>query len=158
MFVWRVLRGRLPVLVELDKRGINLNSLLCPMCEEMVETVDHSIDRCKVAKEVWDRVFLWWGVQSINNNYVEATVGHGGKDNFSVLTKSMWQATTWVVLYYLWKNRNDKVFGGKVKNSLILFNEIRLRVFDWVERRLKNKSICWLKWQSTPYDCLRTVN
>ncbi|GKB31594.1 RNA-directed DNA polymerase, eukaryota, reverse transcriptase zinc-binding domain protein, partial [Tanacetum coccineum] len=43
IFVWRVLKGRLPVLNELDKRGIDLNTLLCPCCDDNVETIDHSL-------------------------------------------------------------------------------------------------------------------
>ncbi|XP_071739183.1 uncharacterized protein [Rutidosis leptorrhynchoides] len=31
VFVWRAMRNRLPVLLELDKRGIGLNSVLCPL-------------------------------------------------------------------------------------------------------------------------------
>ncbi|GJS91989.1 reverse transcriptase domain, reverse transcriptase zinc-binding domain protein [Tanacetum coccineum] len=39
VFVWRALLGRLPVRVELDKKCIDLDSLLCPNCEHVVESV-----------------------------------------------------------------------------------------------------------------------
>nr|GEW70259.1 RNA-directed DNA polymerase, eukaryota, reverse transcriptase zinc-binding domain protein [Tanacetum cinerariifolium] len=32
IFMWRALKGRLPVRVELDKRGVDLDSVLCPSC------------------------------------------------------------------------------------------------------------------------------
>ncbi|GKB51716.1 retrovirus-related pol polyprotein from transposon TNT 1-94, partial [Tanacetum coccineum] len=40
IFVWRALRGRLPVRVELDIRGVDLDSVLCPN-----ESIDSAFDR-----------------------------------------------------------------------------------------------------------------
>ncbi|GJV76117.1 reverse transcriptase domain, reverse transcriptase zinc-binding domain protein [Tanacetum coccineum] len=38
IFVWRALKGRLLVREELDKRGIDLDTLLCPSCGDVVES------------------------------------------------------------------------------------------------------------------------
>nr|GEX28568.1 probable leucine-rich repeat receptor-like protein kinase IMK3 [Tanacetum cinerariifolium] len=38
IFVWRARKGRLPVREELNKRGIDLDSLLCALCNDSVET------------------------------------------------------------------------------------------------------------------------
>nr|GEV41033.1 RNA-directed DNA polymerase, eukaryota, reverse transcriptase zinc-binding domain protein [Tanacetum cinerariifolium] len=43
IFMWRALRGRLPVRVELDKSEIDLDSVLCPCCNNMVETSTYSL-------------------------------------------------------------------------------------------------------------------
>ncbi|GJW32611.1 RNA-directed DNA polymerase, eukaryota, reverse transcriptase zinc-binding domain protein [Tanacetum coccineum] len=39
IFVWRVLRGRLPVCMELDSRGVDLDLVICPSCNNIVERV-----------------------------------------------------------------------------------------------------------------------
>ncbi|GJX38525.1 copia protein [Tanacetum coccineum] len=39
IFVWRALKGRLPVCLELDKRDINLDSVLCPSCNNATESI-----------------------------------------------------------------------------------------------------------------------
>ncbi|KAJ9553208.1 hypothetical protein OSB04_017253 [Centaurea solstitialis] len=58
IFNWRVNLGRLPVRVELDKRVIDLNSVLCPRCESAKETVDHALFGCdKVEEGGW----RWFG-------------------------------------------------------------------------------------------------
>ncbi|GKB26925.1 reverse transcriptase domain, reverse transcriptase zinc-binding domain protein, partial [Tanacetum coccineum] len=51
IFVWRAIKGRLPVLVELDKRGIDLDSVLCPCCNNSVETCAHCLCFTSVSKE-----------------------------------------------------------------------------------------------------------
>ena len=62
IFVWRALRGRLPVRAELDKRGVDLDSILCPSCDTIVETCAHSLSNCDLARSVWDKIFTWWMV------------------------------------------------------------------------------------------------
>ncbi|XP_071700638.1 uncharacterized protein [Rutidosis leptorrhynchoides] len=53
---------QLPVRVELDKRGVDLHSVRCPLCDDGLESVDHSFIFCKHAQDIWDRVYKWWGV------------------------------------------------------------------------------------------------
>ncbi|XP_071729199.1 uncharacterized protein [Rutidosis leptorrhynchoides] len=62
VFVWRARRRRIPVLEELDKRGIDLHSLRCPVCDEDIETVEHSLIFSKHAYGVWAKVYDWWGL------------------------------------------------------------------------------------------------
>ncbi|GKB50694.1 RNA-directed DNA polymerase, eukaryota [Tanacetum coccineum] len=57
VFVWRAVLGRLPVRVELDKRGIDIDSILCPCCENVVELIDHNLVLCEKALKVWDKIF-----------------------------------------------------------------------------------------------------
>ncbi|GJR71924.1 reverse transcriptase domain, reverse transcriptase zinc-binding domain protein [Tanacetum coccineum] len=49
IFVWRALQGRLPVREELDKRGIDLDTLLCPSCGDMAESCSHCLVMCNFA-------------------------------------------------------------------------------------------------------------
>ncbi|XP_071718111.1 uncharacterized protein [Rutidosis leptorrhynchoides] len=47
---------------ELDKRGLDLHSVLCPLCNDVVESEEHSLILCKYAMEVWNRVFANGGI------------------------------------------------------------------------------------------------
>ncbi|XP_071711097.1 uncharacterized protein [Rutidosis leptorrhynchoides] len=60
LFVWRLLLNRLPVRLELDNRGIDLHSVRCPVCDDGLESVEHSIISCRLAQDIWCRVFKWW--------------------------------------------------------------------------------------------------
>jgi hypothetical protein len=53
IIVWRALKGRLPVREELDKRGIDLDTL-CPSCGNMVEAGSHCLVMCNFAMSVWE--------------------------------------------------------------------------------------------------------
>ncbi|PWA46027.1 RNA-directed DNA polymerase, eukaryota, Reverse transcriptase zinc-binding domain protein [Artemisia annua] len=50
---------RLPTREKLDQKGIDLPSLLCPVCDTCIENVNHVFVRCELASQVWDRIFRW---------------------------------------------------------------------------------------------------
>ncbi|GKD24371.1 RNA-directed DNA polymerase, eukaryota, reverse transcriptase zinc-binding domain protein [Tanacetum coccineum] len=66
IFIWRALKGRLPVREELGRRGIDLDSLLCPCCNNAVESCNHSLILCNFAMSVWEKVFNWWRVGNVS--------------------------------------------------------------------------------------------
>ncbi|GJU62514.1 RNA-directed DNA polymerase, eukaryota, reverse transcriptase zinc-binding domain protein [Tanacetum coccineum] len=67
IFMWRVGRGRLPDRVELDNKGIDLHTLLCPSCDEACETIDHSLVLCNEAMNIWEKLFQWWKTGNVNS-------------------------------------------------------------------------------------------
>ena len=46
VFLWRAMINKLPSRVNLDRRGIDVDSLLCPICLGDLETVNHSFFNC----------------------------------------------------------------------------------------------------------------
>nr|GEU80058.1 RNA-directed DNA polymerase, eukaryota, reverse transcriptase zinc-binding domain protein [Tanacetum cinerariifolium] len=60
VFLWRLSINRLPSRVNLDRKGIEVDSLLCPICRLDVETVNHLFFNCDMAKDLWALVAKWW--------------------------------------------------------------------------------------------------
>ncbi|GKB58579.1 RNA-directed DNA polymerase, eukaryota, reverse transcriptase zinc-binding domain protein, partial [Tanacetum coccineum] len=91
-FIWRALRGRLPVRVELDKRGVDLDPVLCPSCNNVVETCAHCLITCDLAMSVWDKIFKWWKVRIVNVFTIDEFFSYNGNVNvppiFSFLASS----------------------------------------------------------------------
>lgn len=51
--IWRATNNRLPTLFALNSKGIILASLLCPLCNEATETIDHVLYECLLACRIW---------------------------------------------------------------------------------------------------------
>ncbi|XP_071699141.1 uncharacterized protein [Rutidosis leptorrhynchoides] len=149
VFIWRARRGRLPVLFELDKRGVDLNSVLCPLCNDGVETVSHALFECKLVREIWDRVFKWWGMDSTQHNIDNILCGNSYLPCSSVGEK-IWKAMVWTSVYLIWKNRNQKDFKGLCWSSPVALNDIQVKSYEWIAKRNKIKSIEWLDWLQNP--------
>ncbi|XP_071714291.1 uncharacterized protein [Rutidosis leptorrhynchoides] len=52
IFIWRVILGRILTRVKLDKRNIDLDTFLCPLCNLHVESIEHILFHCPVASLV----------------------------------------------------------------------------------------------------------
>lgn len=59
IFSWRLALDRLPTRVVLDRRGIDLPSLLCPICEGIVESSSRLFFYCSLSDNVNFQVFRW---------------------------------------------------------------------------------------------------
>ncbi|XP_071741314.1 uncharacterized protein [Rutidosis leptorrhynchoides] len=134
LFIWRALRQRIPVRIELEKRGVDLDSVLCPLCNDYPESVEHSIFQCKHAVEVWIRIFNWLGISFSGNASLSELFSEDGGIGSSKLISLVWQATKWVSGYFIWKNRNQKVFhqDSWAAPKIVKFNRLCPVLFVFV--------------------------
>nr|GEV70837.1 RNA-directed DNA polymerase, eukaryota [Tanacetum cinerariifolium] len=58
---WMAL-NKLPTRVNLDRKGIDVHSVLCPVCLEEVETVNHLFFSCELASKIWALLANWWAI------------------------------------------------------------------------------------------------
>ena len=85
VFLWRVKLNKLPSRVNLDRRGIEVDSTLCPSCLEDIETVNHSFFNCGMAKDLWALLAKWWELDfPVCGNVAE---WHGWLDSLHVSSK-----------------------------------------------------------------------
>ncbi|XP_071729377.1 uncharacterized protein [Rutidosis leptorrhynchoides] len=135
VFVSRVKQRRIPVRIELDKRGVDLDSVRCPVCDNDLETVDHVFLHCSFAKNLWSRVFRWWNINRPMYSRLDE-IFHGIYDVSHPSHPSLiWKATEWVYSYVIWQNRNSTLFRKKKGNGPMALNEIQINAFEWISRR-----------------------
>ncbi|XP_071728405.1 uncharacterized protein [Rutidosis leptorrhynchoides] len=92
LFIWRTRHKRLPTRVKLDKRGMDLSTVRCPVCDNGLESVDHSIILCSFAFDVWSRVFDWWNLGFFSNMSINKAF-LGNDHTFTTdVGKQLWQA------------------------------------------------------------------
>ncbi|XP_071704384.1 uncharacterized protein [Rutidosis leptorrhynchoides] len=150
LFVWRARKGRLPTLPELDKRGIDLNSARCPICDDDIESLDHSLLSCKFAWGIWEKILEWLKARNIYTNNIRDLFDVESGGNFSDVAKSNWQGIIWTSGYLILKNRNDKVFKNKCWNVPVAVSEIQVKSYDWIAKRCKVKNLEWHNWLHNP--------
>ncbi|XP_071727120.1 uncharacterized protein [Rutidosis leptorrhynchoides] len=150
VFIWRARKKRIPVRVELDKRGIDLHSVRCPLCDDDIESVDHSLFSCNKVVEVWNKIFNWWGVNGLSNARLDDLLQGKSCIQVSDSGNLIWQAVIWTNCYLIWKNRNQIVFKNKSWSYPIALNEIQIKGYEWIAKRSKKKAIDW-------HNCLETV-
>ena len=59
IFVWRLLLDSLPSRERLSGRGMEIDSIMCPMCGLASEQLLHVFCRCEIATSIWEGIFRW---------------------------------------------------------------------------------------------------
>ncbi|GJT68148.1 RNA-directed DNA polymerase, eukaryota, reverse transcriptase zinc-binding domain protein [Tanacetum coccineum] len=62
--VWRASLNRLPTRVNLNLRGINMASNLCPFCNTCVDDIEHCLINCSHSLAIWRKIWSWWNMPS----------------------------------------------------------------------------------------------
>nr|GEW02084.1 RNA-directed DNA polymerase, eukaryota [Tanacetum cinerariifolium] len=60
VFAWCARRDYLPTRANLNRRGIILESSMCPLCHSEEEDINHVLFRCDLAKVIVHRICRWW--------------------------------------------------------------------------------------------------
>nr|GEX07865.1 hypothetical protein [Tanacetum cinerariifolium] len=71
ILTWRVSNRRMPTRVNIDRRGIDIDSIRCPICDGDLESEDHLFVSCVISDKTWKNVLDWSGTSNvgINNLY-----------------------------------------------------------------------------------------
>ncbi|GKC57214.1 hypothetical protein Tco_1084812 [Tanacetum coccineum] len=137
--------GSLPVRVELDKKSIDLESILCPSCDNVVESVDHCLVLCEESLSVWDRIFAWWGVGRVDAFTLNDMICHRGVVRMEKEARVLLEVVLLVAAYYIWKSRNLRVFKAKNESGSKVFQDIQIKMITWINRRSKKHKFPWEK-------------
>ncbi|GJU17262.1 RNA-directed DNA polymerase, eukaryota [Tanacetum coccineum] len=62
VFAWKVYLDRLPTKLNLIRRGIQVLSASCPICNSAHEDLSHLLFSCDLATDVMQHVCRWWDV------------------------------------------------------------------------------------------------
>lgn len=125
IFMWRVLHQRLAVGAEFLKLGI-FKYPFCAHCEEEIETIDHMFIHCEPASIIWS-----WVKVSFDVSLPLFSLADLWKFVIQVqmrTEKILLVATVQLVLYYLWKARNERRF----QDAPVRVESILRRVQRWV--------------------------
>ncbi|XP_076924840.1 uncharacterized protein LOC143587430 [Bidens hawaiensis] len=59
IMIWRLLLDRLSTRINLSRKGFDIPSILCPICLNSVEVLDHIFGGCHLASKIWNAIGRW---------------------------------------------------------------------------------------------------
>ncbi|GKD64356.1 RNA-directed DNA polymerase, eukaryota, reverse transcriptase zinc-binding domain protein [Tanacetum coccineum] len=62
ILAWKVKLDCLPTRFNISRRGMEIDSILCPSCGVAVESGSHVFFTCHIAREVFRKIANWWDV------------------------------------------------------------------------------------------------
>ena len=150
IFIWRALRDRLPSRWNISRKGIELETLSCPICDSTVETTIHTLWSCSLAEAIWQKVFAWLDLDVPHQYHIRDLFTWIGNMQVNSSKKLIIEAICGVSLWSLWKFRNDFIFGAAPPKRSFLFDSIVENSFRWYSSRNKMSTISWNNWMQNP--------
>ncbi|CAL1392202.1 unnamed protein product [Linum trigynum] len=130
VFVWMAMLGKLTTnQIRKDRHLTDNNS--CPECEGISETIVHCLRDCRKAKAVWNKIL------DANRRAAFFNAGHQDWMKSNILDVSTgnwmgeWGSFYSLVIWYLWKCRNDGIFKGIKLSSSTLHHYVTAKANDW---------------------------
>jgi hypothetical protein len=131
VFVWVASLRKILTADNLRTWNIILVSWSCP-CKAAGEMVDHLLLHCAFSKEVWDMVFVMFGVYWAMPRTVRGLLacwqGSFGKHRHV----EIWRCVPHCLMWCIWRERNLRSFEGDEQTVADLKNIFLKTLFDWV--------------------------
>ncbi|GJR65771.1 RNA-directed DNA polymerase, eukaryota [Tanacetum coccineum] len=80
---WKVSLDCLPTRLNISRRGLDIASILCPICGIAVESSRHLFFDCHVAKDMFCKICRWWDVDFMENHDQSAITNFNANANAS---------------------------------------------------------------------------
>ncbi|GKE62814.1 RNA-directed DNA polymerase, eukaryota, reverse transcriptase zinc-binding domain protein, partial [Tanacetum coccineum] len=124
IFLWKLLLNKLPSRINLDRKGIDIPSILCPNCQEDVETVNHIFFTCEMASTLWSMLANWWEVDIPLCANMEDWISWLETSHFSKKVRVILDGVGGVLLWHIWNYRNGLVFSNPPPKKSFLWDKV----------------------------------
>ncbi|GJR29260.1 RNA-directed DNA polymerase, eukaryota [Tanacetum coccineum] len=135
VFVWRVRMDKLPTRLNLSLRGVDIPSILCPVCDVVVESTSHILFSCPLAHDVLCKVMTWWDLDTPNILSYEEWLCWFSNLHIHKQAKIILEGVFYVMWWLIWRFRNKSLFGSSTPKKAIIFDDIVTLAYTWCSNR-----------------------
>ena len=126
---WRVLNNSLPTRFNISRRGILIDSIICPNCDVGVETTGHSFFSCSMVRDINYLIARWWNINIVDFDCYDDWSTWIDSTCLSIKSKKTVEAVFYISWWLLWWYRNSKIFKEKIPKKGSFFDELQSRSF-----------------------------
>ncbi|GJW72022.1 RNA-directed DNA polymerase, eukaryota [Tanacetum coccineum] len=146
IIAWKVKSNALPTRFNISRRGMDIDSIVCPICNAGVESTNHIFFQCVVVRQIMRKISSWWNIDySDVNSYEEWRVWL-----VSIRIQSKLEGVYYGLWWYMWNFRNKLLFDKKIPEKALIFDNLVSSSFYWCKFRCK-ASFKWDDWLKNPY-------
>ncbi|GJR43318.1 RNA-directed DNA polymerase, eukaryota, partial [Tanacetum coccineum] len=149
IFAWRVFLDKLPTRLNLSLRGLDIPSILCPVCSIYVESTSHLLFSCHLARQLMSKVSRWWELEFQDFFSYDDWLLWFKNLRMSKRLKDVSEGVCYISWWVIWKFRNQILFGKQFPQVALLFDEIVRLSFFWCSNRC-NCNFDWNSWMKNP--------
>ncbi|GJQ94396.1 RNA-directed DNA polymerase, eukaryota [Tanacetum coccineum] len=149
ILAWKISLDCLPTRFILSSRGLEIDSLLCPVCNASAEISSHSFFACSLARNIMRNICYWWELDVVSLNSYSDWIIWLNSIRLNKNKKEILEGICLVSWWFIWYFRNQIIFGKVLPKKDLLFDNIVQSSFFWISNRCKD-NIDWVSWLKNP--------
>nr|GEV98967.1 nucleotide-binding alpha-beta plait domain-containing protein [Tanacetum cinerariifolium] len=123
ILAWKVSNDNLPTRFYLSRRGIDIGSIVYPMCNNMVESSRHLFFSCDLSNQLMSKISRWWDLRHQEINYYEEWTDWMLSIRLPYNLKNVFEGVCYIVWWFIWDWRNQAIFGPGFRTKSIMFDD-----------------------------------
>nr|GEV68169.1 RNA-directed DNA polymerase, eukaryota [Tanacetum cinerariifolium] len=129
---WKVKNDCFPTRFNMSQRGMEIDTILCPLCNSMAESSRHFFFSCKFSRDIMLKINRWWEVDHREVDSNDEWVEWMSSIRLPIKVKKVFEGICYIVWWYIWNWRNMKIFGHETSTKASIFDEVVSRSFHWI--------------------------
>nr|GEU91252.1 RNA-directed DNA polymerase, eukaryota [Tanacetum cinerariifolium] len=147
---WKVRINGLLTRWNISRRGIDIPTILCPLCETGVESLKHLFFNCSVVRAIFRRVCIWWDVSYMTIDSFDEWISWITNLRLPSKHKSILEGVCYGLWWLIWAFQNKKIFGVVPSSKANIFDDLVTSSFFWCRFRCK-ATFSWVDWLKNPH-------
>ncbi|GJU75646.1 RNA-directed DNA polymerase, eukaryota [Tanacetum coccineum] len=130
VFAWRVRLDKLPTRLILSLKGIDISTIVCPLCHASIESGSRIFFSCPMARQLWRKLMRWWELEDIDLASYDYWLLWLNSSRLSKRLKEILEGVCYVKWWLIWRFRNQLLFGATNPRRELLFDDLVLQYFE----------------------------
>ncbi|KAF5762723.1 hypothetical protein HanXRQr2_Chr15g0672181 [Helianthus annuus] len=119
---------------------------MCLLCGEYEETSEHLFVGCHFAQTVWLVIEQWCKIPSMFAFSLRDILDHHNMIHGCKKKKKVFNAIAQVVLWSIWRMRNEVLYGRGSPNISKVIEEAKNMAYHWIKNRSRSLHWTWEEW------------
>ncbi|GJY28671.1 RNA-directed DNA polymerase, eukaryota, reverse transcriptase zinc-binding domain protein [Tanacetum coccineum] len=121
---WKVKLDSLPTRFNLYRRGLDIPSILCPICGKAAETTSHIFFSCSMARDIYRKISTWWDIILVKVSSFEEWSVWLSSIRLQGLRLEVLEGVFFIIWWLVWNFRNKLIFGVSSPLMATLFDDV----------------------------------
>ncbi|GJX87033.1 RNA-directed DNA polymerase, eukaryota, reverse transcriptase zinc-binding domain protein [Tanacetum coccineum] len=121
---WKVKNDCFPTRFNMSRRGMEIDTILCPLCNRTAESSRHLFFSCQFIRDIMHKIIRWWELDHREIDSYDDWLEWVTSIRLPIKVKKVFEGICYIVCRYTWNWRNKKIFGHDTHPKASIFDEI----------------------------------
>ncbi|KAL4591593.1 hypothetical protein LXL04_004562 [Taraxacum kok-saghyz] len=123
--------------LNLRDKGVDLDTLICMVYEQVGEIVDHLVLSCLCIAPIWNLIARWWVVTLHVGESLLSRSAWAEKASLNLEMKKKFYALVCITMWHIWNFQNKLIFGAEKSRKDVHFDDILDMSYFWIKNRYR---------------------